>query len=282
MESLTLSVAKIAIILKRPKVLVYSRRKGIRSDLFWHMKEKILFVILLVFLAIFLPAQTGLKIILEEKNGRLTIIGSQGKTRELVIPEIINGMPITAIGEGAFTAKGLALVSIPDSVTEIGDGAFSFNELTTLVIGNGVETVGRKAFSNNKLSDLTIGPYAFFHNVLTNVTIPNSVTTIGEGAFSSNRIHSVLIGEGVREIGDGAFFNNRLASITIPSNLSALGKRVFESLITRRSSVPQIDYLFENGEILYTTSNNFETYFASTGKRAGSYRFSRDGWAYEE
>jgi hypothetical protein len=86
----------------------------------------------------------------------------------------------------------------------------------------------------------------------------------------------------VEEIGDGAFYNNQLTSITIPGNVSALGKRVFESRLTKRGSVPPIDYMDENGEVLYTTANNFDAYFASTGRKAGKYSFSRDGWIYEE
>ncbi len=96
------------------------------------MKKKAVFLVFLVFLCIALSAQTGLKITLEENNGAWTISKSQGKTKELAIPETINDKPVIAIGEGAFTGKGLTLVTIPDSVTEIGEGTFSFNDLTTL------------------------------------------------------------------------------------------------------------------------------------------------------
>jgi len=36
------------------------------------------------------------------------------------------------------------------------------------------------------------------------------------------------------------------------------------------------------GEVLYTTANNFDTFFAATGRRAGTYTFSREGWAFQE
>jgi hypothetical protein len=254
------------------------------------MSKKLFFGIIFFLLCLNLFAQSGMKIVLEERNGELTIIRAQGKTKELIIPPAVRDMPITAIGEGAF----------------------AYNELTTLVIGNNVETIGRKAFSNNRISDLTIGenvttigmgafadnhlaaltipasvvtvePYAFFNNRLRNVTIPDNVTAIGEGAFSSNRIFNVVIGGGVEEIGDGAFFNNQLTNITIPGSL-VLGKRVFESRLTKKTSVPPVDYVDEvTGDVLYTTASNFDTYFASTGERPGKYSFnSRDGWVLEE
>jgi len=145
-------------------------------------------------------------------------------------------------------------------------GAFAENHIVQLTIPEGVTT---------------IESYAFFYNRIRELTIPNNVTFIGEGAFSSNRISSVIIGNSVTEIGDGAFFNNRLTRITIPGSVSTLGRRVFESRITRVVMAPPVDYINEDGEVIYTTSNNFDTYFSSTGMRPGTYSFSRSGWAYE-
>ena len=276
-----------------------------------NMDKKLLSGFLLFFLSVVVFAQTGLKIFVEDNGGELTIVKSRGKIKELIIPETINDKPVTIIGEGAFTRKGLTKVTIPDSVTEIGEGPFSYNELSILKIGNNVETIGQKAFYNNKLDDLTIGagvksigmgafanneltkidipdsvtsiqPYAFFFNKLKIITIPDNVTAIGEGAFSSNHIYSVVIGGSVEEIGNGAFFNNRLTSITIPGSVTAMGKRVFESRITKKGSELPVDYVDETGEVIFTTANNFDTFYASTGMRAGKYSYSREGWSIEE
>ena len=276
------------------------------------MGKKLFVGVLLLFLCFSLSAQGGLRIVLEQSADGFTIIRSEGSTRELAIPEAVNDIPIIAIGENAFIRSGLTMVTIPDTVIEIGEGAFSHNDLSVLVIGNNVETIGRRAFSNNRINDLTIGanvtsigmgafannelenlvipdsvtaiePYAFFSNRLIHLTIPDGVTTIGEGAFSTNRLLSVVIGNSVEVIGDGAFFNNQLTSITIPDTITALGSRVFESRLTRRGAAAPVDYVTIGGEILYTTANNFDTFFAFTGRRAGTYTFStRDGWAFEE
>jgi hypothetical protein len=275
------------------------------------MKKKLLFGFIFSFLGISLFAQTaGLRIIVEESGGNLTILRSYGSTRELVIPETINDMPVIAIAEGAFTRRGLTMVSIPDSVIEIGEDAFSYNDLRTLVIGDNVETIGRSAFFNNSLNSLTIGSsvntigtgafadnnlteivlpdsvidieaYAFFNNRLRSLTIPDTVARIGEGAFSSNLLHSVVIGGSVEVIGDGAFYNNRLTNITIPPSINAMGRRVFESRLTRRASAPPVDFFDETGELIFTTADNFDAFFASTGSRPGIYSFSRaDGWVF--
>jgi len=100
----------------------------------------------------------------------ITIIGYHHSARNVVIPSEINGLPVVAIGEGAFSRKKLTNVSIPDSVKTIGDHAFAENKLTDVVIPDSVEKIGFRAFADNRLK-------------LAYVVIPNSVETIGDYAF---------------------------------------------------------------------------------------------------
>ena len=103
---------------------------------------------------------------------------------EVVIPDEIEGLPVTSIGGSAFSAcGGLTSITIPDSVTSIGDGAFA-----------------------GCLN-------------LNSVTILDSVTSIGEGAFMvCPRLTSINIPDSVTSIGGGAFFDcSSLTSITVDS-----------------------------------------------------------------
>ena len=70
---------------------------------------------------------------------------------DLVIPETINGVTVTAIGDGAFVASNIISVTIPNSVTSIGDYAFLTNNLTSVTFSDSVTVIGKNAFSNNKL-----------------------------------------------------------------------------------------------------------------------------------
>ncbi|MGK0292863.1 MAG: reprolysin-like metallopeptidase [Pseudomonadales bacterium] len=70
---------------------------------------------------------------------------------DLVIPETINGVTVTAIGDGAFAASNIVSVTIPNSVTSIGDYAFLTNNLTSVTFSDSVTVIGKNAFSNNKL-----------------------------------------------------------------------------------------------------------------------------------
>lgn len=81
-------------------------------------------------------------------DGTITITMYTGPGGDVTIPPTINGLPVTGIGESAFSGcTSLTGILIPDSVTRIGDNAFrDCSNLTNIVIGNGVTTIGWWAF----------------------------------------------------------------------------------------------------------------------------------------
>jgi len=158
-----------------------------------------------------------------EYEGKITITGYIGKSKDVVIPKKINNLSVTAIGNKAFLGvdedidqpknNQLSSVFIPDGITEIGHLAFFDNELSSVIIPNTVTFIGDGAFSLNKL---------------TSVVIPNSVTSIGGGAFASNQLTSVTIPNSVTSIGMYAFINNQLTSVTIPKSVKELADGIFD------------------------------------------------------
>ena len=90
---------------------------------------------------------------------------------EFTIPSIYNGLPVTGIGDYAFSSCAqLKSVVVPDSVTGIGNYAFSgCKDLMRVVIGIGTKRIGDSAFSGcTNLVQLVLG---------------SGVTSIGEYAF---------------------------------------------------------------------------------------------------
>ena len=135
-----------------------------------------------------------------------TVTGYTGAGGVVTMPETINGLSVTSIGQSAFQNKtSLTSVTIPNSVTNIGQSAFqSCTKLTSLTIPNSVTSIGDNAFYNcSGLTSLTIGSgvtgigqNAFYNcSGLTSLTIPDSVTSIGYYAFNNcTSLTSVSIG----------------------------------------------------------------------------------------
>jgi hypothetical protein len=67
------------------------------------------------------------------------ITGYTGFARDVVIPERIDGIPVTAISNSVFKDRNLTSVSIPDNIKNIGPNAFAGNKLEKIVIGNEVD-----------------------------------------------------------------------------------------------------------------------------------------------
>ncbi len=80
-------------------------------------------------------------------EGKVTLTEYIGKALDVTIPESIDGMPVTAIGEEAFKGLQIRSVVIPSGVKEIGWFAFSgCTVLESVSIPSSVLSVGYGAF----------------------------------------------------------------------------------------------------------------------------------------
>ena len=157
------------------------------------------------------------------ENGDATITGYTGSATDIVIPDIIDGNPVKAIGSSAFSdCTSLESIEIPSSVTFIDQDAFG--DCTSL-----------KSVTFGEDSQLTyIGHCAFLNcTSLESIEIPSSVTSIEFRAFEScTSLTSVTFGEDsqLTTIGMDAFYNcTSLTSIEIPSSVTSIGSSAFES-----------------------------------------------------
>ena len=141
----------------------------------------------------------------------------QDTSGAIVIPSVLGGCPVTAIGDAAFFyCSGLTRVAIPDSVTSIGDRAFAgCSGLTRVTIPDTVTSIGVVAFHGC--------------TGLTRVTIPDTVTNIASGAFfQCSGLRSLTIPDSVTSIDDDAFFQcSGLTNLTIPDSVTSIGDSVF-------------------------------------------------------
>jgi hypothetical protein len=195
---------------------------------------------LLTLLLLTLPHAVQAQYNYTAEDGAITITGYAGPGGAATIPSAINGLPVTTIGNLAFSGANLTSATIPDSVTSIGDSAFDACwGLTSVTVPDSVTSIGDNAFDHClSLAAVTIGngvtrigQSAFgFCRSLASVTIPDSVTSIGDMAFiGCASLASVRIGNGLTNIGAYAFDDcTSLASLTIPGSVVRIGNFAFE------------------------------------------------------
>jgi hypothetical protein len=125
----------------------------------------------------------------------ITITKYTGPINNLIIPERINGIPITIIGKDAFTRSTITSVTLPATLTVIEDQAFWYSNITSLTIPEGVVSIGKQAFS--------------FCNGLVSVILPNSLQTIKDFAFlgCANLTTVTIHQDSDMRLGYGAFDN---------------------------------------------------------------------------
>lgn len=174
-------------------------------------------------------------------DGGIRIVGYPGGQESLTIPDTIEGLPVTELGDFAFAKdETMKHVDIPDTVTLIDTAAFfGCYNLQSVGMSANVEIIGDSAFSCcSTLTDITlpetlhtIDDSAFWVcRDLEKLEIPSSVTYLGEAAFFYANLKEIVIPEGVTVIRDNTFEGlSELREITIPASVTSIGLRAFES-----------------------------------------------------
>lgn len=140
-----------------------------------------------------------------------------GYDTDVVIPDTIEGYPVTVIGEYAFSYCDVETVVIPDTVTTIEGFAFdSCTELQSITLPKNLQALGENAFDSCKK--------------LTSVVIPDGVTELGNMCFNNCRaLEEVVLPAGLTTIGEWVFYNCRaLTTLTIPASVTSIGEWAFD------------------------------------------------------
>jgi len=211
--------------------------------------------------------------ITQNTNG-ITITSYKRNRRVVVIPEMLYGQKVTAIGNSAFKEKGIISVTIPNSIVTIGSSSFAGSVFS-----------GKESLST-----------------LNEVVIPDSVTSIGDRAFYKSGLIKVTIGRGVQFIDDGAFNKNKISELIILAPLTTYDRKgpvrryneIFRMFYDDYSQTLGLDPgAFGKLESLTRITlpanihdGNLEAfpeglvgYYKSQGKRAGTYVLNGPVWA---
>ena len=155
------------------------------------------------------------------ENG-ITISDYTGSATWLPVPREIGGVPVTAIGDSAFSdCASLTGISIPEGISSIGDAAFRrCASLTGVSIPEGVTSIGSGAFRDC--------------GSLTDVSIPESVTEIKDSAFyGCGSLTEVAVPNSATELGTHIFADcGALKKATLPEGLTAISERMFSGCVS--------------------------------------------------
>ena len=256
-----------------------------KKIIFAPIRTKLVFIItvsaVLLFSSVYSSQaqETDFEYIIE--NGGITITEWKGSENNIIIPELIDGLPVLKIGNNVFNLleknqnvalalqKHIHSVVMPNTVKEIGVAAFSYcNELTNVTLPRDLKVIGNAAFNNcRELTEIIIpdgvekiGAWAFEYCALTKVTLPSSISEIGGNAFNKNVISRIDLPENLMRIGYQAFADNPLDTITMPKNLDVL-----ENVFSNDDNFPKA----------------FSIWYTRSGSRAGTYTFNNEAWSFE-
>lgn len=199
---------------------------------------------------------------------------------EHIIPNTIDGYPVTVIGESAFDhCYGLTKIILPNSLKTIEiyafresglkecvfndglqvieDGAFELCPLEYIDLPNSVQQIGDVAFAFNenvKFINLGLGVTKLPElsgNKITNFTISDNITDVIDACFMHcAELSNVIIGKNIKSITQKMFDGcSSLEHIIIPNNITTIDIEAFAfsglKTITIPTSVTTIgDYAF--------------------------------------
>ena len=216
----------------------------------------------------------------DSKKGYIvTGIGTCTDT-DIIIPSVYNGLPVTNIGDGAFSGcTSLTSITIPNSVTSLGEEAFSYCEsLESITIPSSVTSIGYDAFTycqnlvsitvdeNNSVYDSRENCNAIIEtstNTLIvgckNTTIPNSVASIWVAFNGCTSLTSIIIPSSVTSIGNAAFNGcTSLESITIPNSVTSIEYRAF-SFCTSLTNITIPNSVTSIGDMAFSYCTSLES-----------------------
>lgn len=188
-------------------------------------------------------------------NGAITITGYIGSSADVTIPSTIAGLPVTAIGDLAFSGDKVTSVTIPSSVITVGEAAFgycpSLTSITVDPLNPYYSSVAGVLFYDTQTVLLrypcgksgpytipdgvtSIGPAFEYCTKLTGISMPSSLTQIGSYAFyCCTSLTSVAVSENVEAIGGSAFeYCLSLTNVSLPNALTTIGRWAFSSCMS--------------------------------------------------
>ncbi len=175
-------------------------------------------------------------------SGEATIVRCYDfSSEEIVVPGTLDGYPVTAIGDFAFSAASSVGASWGNTTISY---TYNYKEIT---LPQGIETIGRYAFAENKNlqevvlpNSLTDFGYCAFMNCknLAAVNIPEGIDTLPDYLFSGcAKLKISDLPDGMKIICDNAI--SITSAELLPNSIEYLGKELFASCQAESVTLPE-------------------------------------------
>lgn len=156
----------------------------------------------------------------EEVDGQITIKSYIGfdDLDVVVIPDRINNLSVTKIGEKAFeNCEGVKEVILPKGLKIIGEKAFYGSGISSIILPESLSVIENVAFAVTKLDS---------------IHIPPSIKSIAPRTFSyCTKLKWVSLANGITSIDSSAFRDcKNLKKIDIPKSIKVIGSEAFNDI----------------------------------------------------
>ena len=215
----------------------------------------------------------------------------------VIIPEEVNGYPVTAIEHEVFfnttitkvilpetiefinqraffNCQFLEEINFPESLKYIGNGAFNYTSLKEIKINSPELVIAREAFSeatavNVEINAKIIGEYAFAgcHN-LENIELSENIKEIHSRAFWGNNLTHIILPENLKYIGVEAFYSlsedSQPKTITIPESVEVIGTLpLSRGIFVGSSTYPSLNSLLQEYECAFPNNTIISGYYGT-------------------
>ena len=172
---------------------------------------------------------------------QITIVAYNGSETSVTFPNSINGLLVTALGNGkksVFSSDcSVETIVVSDGIIIINPYAFAGSaKLKKIILPSFILKIGEAAFYGcKKLKTINlpeineISDRLFENSGISKISLPASINLIGKNSFNATKLKSIVIPDNCQIIKDNSFALCRyLKEVKLPQNLKSLGQGAFD------------------------------------------------------
>jgi hypothetical protein len=270
------------------------------------MKKNIIFLLIIIIISTTYACKPSNKPIttegvifeLNESEDAYIVTGYTGDSKDVVISDYHNDLPVVSIAEKAFmNLEYVESITLPNSITSIGTSAFLFTSIKHFIVPINLTYFGQAfgsepkievslAISHNFLKEIVISNHK---SIITQdeseliyvekaksddsiYTIPEYIDYIGPRAMSNSGFKEIFLPKNLIEIKFAAFSFNQDTIIHLPEYVEIIGISAF-SKCGFSGNLVLPEGLIEIGEIAFYENALTSVEFPSTIEKIGGYLF---------